>query len=95
MTVSNHTQAEFRQHQRCQLCEMEQNAAMRLLTKRSPIISQQPILIGVVTIGTLWQFGQLDRESKLIQQDIVGYRLPQELEPIIRILTACLNPSVR
>lgn len=27
-------------------------------------VSQQPILIGVVTTGTIWQFGRLDRNAK-------------------------------
>jgi hypothetical protein len=59
--------------------------------ERSPSVDQQPIFTGAVTIGTLWQFGKLNRTSKVIEQDINGYRLPQELEFIIRVLIKSLR----
>jgi hypothetical protein len=37
-------------------------------------VSQQPILIGVVTTGTtIWQFGRLDRAAKHFEQAISSY----------------------
>jgi hypothetical protein len=52
----------------------------------------QPILIGAVTTGKIWQFGRLDRARKLIQQGLEQYRVPEDLEPLMRILVATLLP---
>jgi hypothetical protein len=45
-----------------------------------------PILIGAVTTGNIWQFGRLNRESKQIQQGLDSYRVPEDLDPLMRIL---------
>jgi hypothetical protein len=50
---------------------------------RSP---EQPFLTGAVTTGQIWRFGLLDRTSKLIQQGLDLYRVPDDLESILRIL---------
>ena len=54
--------------------------------ERSPSVEQQGSILGALTIGTLWQFAWLDRHTKLITQGLEGYRVPQELEKIMRIL---------
>jgi len=54
--------------------------------ERSPTVEQQSVLTGAVTTGTLWQFGVLDRKSKVITQGLNTYRVPEELEEILRIL---------
>lgn len=54
--------------------------------ERSPSVEQQGYILGALTIGTLWQFAWLDRHTKLITQGLEGYRVPQELEKIMRIL---------
>ena len=41
----------------------------------STTLDQQPILIGVVSTGTIWQFGRLDRNTKHFEQGINSYRL--------------------
>ncbi|NJN30699.1 MAG: hypothetical protein HC824_09940 [Synechococcales cyanobacterium RM1_1_8] len=48
------------------------------------------VLYGVVSTGNIWQFGQLDRAQKRITQDLNLYRLPTDLEDILRILVALL-----
>ena len=35
-------------------------------------------------MGSLWVFGILDRERKLIIQDIDGYQVPSEIEELVR-----------
>lgn len=54
------------------------------------IDSSQSEILGAVTTGNIWQFGILDRQSKTIYEGINLYRVPEELEIIIRILLARL-----
>jgi len=54
-------------------------------------VDQQPILIGVVSTGTIWQFGRLDRNKKHFEQGINSYRVPEDLEQVMRILVAALK----
>jgi len=51
---------------------------------------QQPILIGAVTTGTVWQFGRLHRETKEIDQGLKLYLVPDDLDPLMRILVQAL-----
>ncbi|MEB3278069.1 MAG: hypothetical protein VKK42_04015 [Lyngbya sp.] len=48
--------------------------------------SPQTEILGAVTTGNIWQFGVLERQSKLICEGINLYRVTEELEVIIRIL---------
>ncbi|MBD2330132.1 hypothetical protein [Alkalinema sp. FACHB-956] len=50
---------------------------------RSP---NQPVLLGSVTTGQIWKFGVLDRATKQIQQGLDLYRVPEDLEMVLRIL---------
>lgn len=54
--------------------------------------SEQPILQGAVSTGDIWQFGVLYREQKQIQQGLTLYRVPDDLESLIRILVKILQP---
>jgi hypothetical protein len=56
---------------------------------RSP---DQPILIGAVTTGKIWEFARLDRVTKHFQQGLQSYRAPDDLEDILRILIQALMP---
>ncbi|MBW4591867.1 MAG: hypothetical protein KME46_02805 [Brasilonema angustatum HA4187-MV1] len=58
---------------------------------RATTVDQQPILIGVVSTGTIWQFGRLDRKIKHFEQGINSYRVPEDLEQVMRILVAALK----
>jgi len=49
------------------------------------------IIYGAVTIGSLWVFGVLDRNARLITQDIGGYRVPDDLEELMRVLVGILG----
>ncbi len=59
--------------------------------ERSPTREEQPKLIGAVTIGELWRFGVLDRVEKQISEDIIGYRVPSDLETVLRLLIQALR----
>jgi hypothetical protein len=47
-------------------------------------------LLGAITIGNIWQFGQLDRRQKQIIQGLETYRVPEDLETLMRILIKAL-----
>lgn len=53
---------------------------------------EQPILQGAVSTGDIWQFGILHREQKQIQQGLTLYRVPDDLETLMRILVKILEP---
>ncbi|MGF1514906.1 MAG: hypothetical protein ACFB5Z_14590 [Elainellaceae cyanobacterium] len=48
-------------------------------------------IYGAVTIGSLWVFGVLDGDAKSITQDIGGYRVPDDLEDLVRVLVGILK----
>ncbi|MBT9316107.1 hypothetical protein [Leptothoe spongobia] len=48
-------------------------------------------IYGAVTMGSLWVFGVLDRGAKLITQDIGSYRVPDDLEDLVRVLVGILE----
>ena len=54
------------------------------------IDSPQTEILGAMTTGNVWQFGILDRQSKLICEGTNLYRVTEELEIIMRILLARL-----
>ncbi len=47
-------------------------------------------LYGAVSIGNIWQFGLLNRQNKQIFQDLNLYRVPADLEELMKILVAIL-----
>ncbi|MEM8501535.1 MAG: hypothetical protein AAF716_00095 [Cyanobacteria bacterium P01_D01_bin.1] len=52
--------------------------------------SEQTQLVGAVTTGALWQFSLLDRNTKRIYQGLENYRVPEDLEVLMRILVRSL-----
>jgi hypothetical protein len=51
------------------------------------------MLYGAVTTGDLWRFGQLDRSLKVITEDTIMYRVPDELAQILEILAGVLKEA--
>lgn len=49
------------------------------------------ILRGAVTTGDIWKFGEFHREQRQIVEDRTLYRIPEELEPLLRILIATVQ----
>lgn len=54
--------------------------------------SDQSTLEGAVSTGDIWQFGLLHREHRQITQNLNLYRVPADLEELLRILVAILSP---
>lgn len=52
---------------------------------------EQTELIGAVTTGQIWQFAKLNRKEKHIEQGLDLYRVPEDLEPLMRILVQALS----
>jgi hypothetical protein len=52
---------------------------------------EQDILLGVVTTGKIWQFGRLNRAHKHMEQGLEQYRVPEDLDSVMRILVAALS----
>ncbi|MBW4441531.1 MAG: hypothetical protein KME10_09920 [Plectolyngbya sp. WJT66-NPBG17] len=50
-----------------------------------------PVLYGAVTTGDIWRLGKLDRDQKRIEQDLNLYRVPADLEELLRILVALMT----
>ena len=50
-------------------------------------------IYGAVTMGNFWTFGHLDRDKQIITQDISGFRVPDDLTELVRILTGILDNS--
>jgi hypothetical protein len=64
--------------------------AVELIALDRRQISDVPMLLGTVTTGDVWQFGQLDRNAKQIIQGTKLYLVPDELDSLLRILIAVL-----
>lgn len=67
--------------------------AIELIALDQWIESDQTILSGAISTGNIWQFGQLHRQARQITQDLNLYRVPTDLEALLRILIHLLNPS--
>ena len=53
-------------------------------------VQANPLLFGAVSIGNVWQFGLLDRQTKTVIQDINLFRVPADLSNLLQILAAIL-----
>jgi hypothetical protein len=65
--------------------------AIELIALDQWIDSAQPILPGAISTGNIWQFGQLDRQSRVVTQDLDLYRVPVDLEDLSRVLVNILS----
>lgn len=51
------------------------------------------ILYGAVSIGNVWQFGLLNRETHQLTQDLNLYRVPADLTDLLQILIAIVTEN--
>ncbi|MCX5962242.1 MAG: hypothetical protein NT070_03600 [Cyanobacteria bacterium] len=65
--------------------------AIELIALDQWIESDQPILQGAISTGNIWQFGQFDRASRTITQDLNLYRVPADLADLIQVLVSILE----
>jgi hypothetical protein len=66
--------------------------AIELIALDQWIESVQPILFGAISTGNIWQFGQFDCHSREVTQDLNLFRVPADLEDLLRILVKILEP---
>lgn len=62
--------------------------ALDRLLEMTPDTLQLP---GAVSTGNIWQFGVLDRQNKCITQDLILYRVPTDMEELLRILVGIVK----
>ena len=67
--------------------------AVELIALDQWINSPVKVLYGAVTTGEDWRFGMFLRQEKKVIQDIKLYRVPEELESLLRILIGILTVS--
>lgn len=66
--------------------------AIELIALDQWIDSNQPILQGAISTGNIWQFGQFHRQQRSVTQDLNLYRVPADLNDLLRILIKTLEP---
>ncbi|TAE60333.1 MAG: hypothetical protein EAZ87_06440 [Nostocales cyanobacterium] len=64
--------------------------AVELIAVNEWIAGDEPILYGAVTTGDIWQFGSFQRDQRIITQDLMLYRVPTDLEILMKILVGIL-----
>lgn len=52
---------------------------------------EQSVLLGAVSTGTIWQFGHFNRTNRRVTQDLTLYRVPTDLDALMRILVGILR----
>ncbi len=67
--------------------------AIELIALDQWIESEQPIIRGAISTGNIWQFGQFNRQSREITQDLDLYRVPADLEELLRILVESMEAA--
>jgi len=65
--------------------------AVELIALDSWTNSDASLLHGAVTTGDIWKFGLLHRQTKQIVQDINLYRVPADIEELLRILIGIVS----
>ena len=55
------------------------------------IESDQPIISGAISTGNIWQFGKFNRQTRIVTQDLNLFRVPTDLDDLLRILVKILN----
>ena len=68
--------------------------AVELIALDRWIDSPVTVLYGAVTTGEDWRFGMFYRQEKKVVQDIKLYRVPEELESLLRALFAILTSPI-
>lgn len=54
-------------------------------------IEEQVVLYGAVTMGDVWRFGKLERDLKRITQDLNLFKIPDDLDLLLKSLLGILQ----
>jgi len=52
---------------------------------------ENDLIVGAVSTGSVWQFGTLNRKTKLFTQGLNAYLVPQNLDSLMRALVSILQ----
>jgi len=70
---------------------MAMDMPARLMALDQWIESDTERLYGAVSVGYILLFGILERQTKQVMQDVKLYRVPADLDELMRILIAILT----
>lgn len=56
-------------------------------------VEEGDVFYGAVTIGDVWRFGRLEKTTQKIFQDVSLYRIPDDLEDLMKLLVGILEVS--
>lgn len=65
--------------------------AVEMVALAHVVESGRRFIYGAVSIGKIWQFGLLDRQDKVVMQDLHLYRVPEDLKHLMAILVGILQ----
>ncbi len=65
--------------------------AVEMIALDQWIDSEQVVLQGAISTGNIWQFGQFHRQSREVTQDLDLYRVPADLNDLLRVLVGALS----
>ncbi|NJK68777.1 MAG: hypothetical protein HC789_13175 [Microcoleus sp. CSU_2_2] len=54
-------------------------------------VEDKNIFYGAVTMGDVWRFGKLDRTQQTIFQDINLFKVPDDLEDLVKVIVGILD----
>lgn len=54
-------------------------------------IEEQNVFYGAVTMGDIWRFGKLECNTQQITQDINLFKVPEDLDNLVRVLVGILE----
>jgi hypothetical protein len=57
-------------------------------------VADKNIVYGAVTMGDVWRFGKLDPSKQTIFQDVNLFRVPDDLEDLIKVMVGILDGVV-
>lgn len=67
--------------------------AVELIAVDQHLAHDNPILYGAITVGDIWRFGILTRQTKVILRDIDAFVVPTDLHSLFSILVGILGAS--
>jgi hypothetical protein len=65
--------------------------AIELIALDQWVESDATTFYGAISTGNIWQFGQFDRTARIVTQDLNLYRVPADLDDVLRILVGILQ----
>ena len=54
-------------------------------------VEDQNVFYGAVTMGEFWRFGKLDRSQKTIFRDIYLFKVPDDLDDLLKVMVGILD----